>query len=95
MNHKHEWILIDKSGLKEKNKSLAKEEWVDWERLFKSVCYIPNFDYTMLLEQIIDNIQMSNLPTFSSQTWACNCGNIKTHMQRNPSLAELLTKNKL
>lgn len=92
MSHKHEWVLIDKSDGKRKQKSLPKGQWVSRGGLFGGVTYIPGFDHQMVMEAIVETIYEADLPTFSHQTWTCNCGKVKTFTQRHPGLHEMITK---
>lgn len=84
--HKHEWALIDSydSG-KRKRPSLPKGQWVQKGGLFGGVTYIPGFDKVTFYEHLVDSINSSYEPTYTSQTWACECGKTKTHTQKHES----------
>lgn len=85
--HKHEWVLIDSyDSWTRKRPELPKGQWVPRGGLFGGVAYIPGFDRQMLVEHIVDEIQRGDEPHFTSETWACHCGERKTNSKTLPSL---------
>jgi hypothetical protein len=91
-SHKHEWVMIDRYDGKPKYKSLPKGQWVQRGGLRGGVTYIPGFDHQMLLEHIVDTIHQSDMPYYTSQTYACHCGKTKTNRQEHLGMAALLSR---
>lgn len=85
--HKHEWKLIDTHGSwKRRREPLPEGQWVPRGGLFGGITYIPGFDWTTILERVVEIINQGDELHYTSETWVCPCGERKVNSRTAPSL---------